>query len=356
LAAEWSARLQLLLGIGVAIGLIAATRLQPLNPDDLEPFRVYFYDLWWPPLLIWLSVCLIESGFAIIRISHKQTRAWTATFLITGLSLLALSQPALNDPSSQMLWIICLLLMMPANMSLASWLALKVFKLEALLPRLWMSRFLILISVSIGLLGGLLFCSPLWVKFTPFELILVSWLAQLLWLGWLGITLGYAGVRRLYLAWQAGTLKWTTLPKPTTGQSILLLDLIAIALSLAGLFYEVVRIGPGIAIITFFVAWTLLSELITDGVLNQLYQLLRRGELLAPESPVRRGWAAARTWLSNVVSRLSGWLKGLVSLNSVPVALVKTLVGIALLLANHFAIDYFAFIFLRQTTSSVATL
>src|SRR5574341_882527 len=51
-------RLPWLFSIGVIVGLMAVSRLRLLNPADLEPFRAYSYDLWWPPLLIWFSVCL----------------------------------------------------------------------------------------------------------------------------------------------------------------------------------------------------------------------------------------------------------------------------------------------------------
>src|ERR1700724_2828937 len=44
------------LTLGIAIGLLASCEFQNLNPLDPTPFCIRFYDMWWPPLLVWLVV------------------------------------------------------------------------------------------------------------------------------------------------------------------------------------------------------------------------------------------------------------------------------------------------------------
>jgi hypothetical protein len=113
-----------LVGIGGIVGLLAAARVVSLNPDDAEPFRVYAYDLWWPPLLIWLSICLVDSGLIILRLGHFLGRMDVASVLMAGLAFWALRRPEFGDPRSQILWSGCLLTLLPFSMGLAIWLTL----------------------------------------------------------------------------------------------------------------------------------------------------------------------------------------------------------------------------------------
>jgi len=44
------------------IGLLQVFRFQTINPADPKSLQIFAYDLRWPPLLIWLSICLIQSA------------------------------------------------------------------------------------------------------------------------------------------------------------------------------------------------------------------------------------------------------------------------------------------------------
>jgi hypothetical protein len=46
---------------GLIVGALAVLGLKPINPHDLEPLRIYSFDFWWPPLLLWISLCGLET-------------------------------------------------------------------------------------------------------------------------------------------------------------------------------------------------------------------------------------------------------------------------------------------------------
>ena len=79
LGAGWANRLPWLLGVGAGVGVVAATRLLPFNPDDAATLRVYAYDLWWPVPLIWLSVCVVDTALIVLRAGSTLWRWWAAT-------------------------------------------------------------------------------------------------------------------------------------------------------------------------------------------------------------------------------------------------------------------------------------
>jgi hypothetical protein len=37
--------------------------------DAAQPFWIYSYDLWWPPLLIWLSACFLDGAITILGVA-----------------------------------------------------------------------------------------------------------------------------------------------------------------------------------------------------------------------------------------------------------------------------------------------
>ena len=320
LAADRRTRLAWLLGPGLIVGFLAIGRiylsaLLLLNPDDAEPFRIYAYDLWWPPLLIYLSACLVESALSILRFHQGPVRLWVATALIAGLALLALSQPQFGDPTSAVLWKSFLLLLLPASISLVTWLFFRSPCHKLTRMRLWIRRGLTVLPVSIGLLSSIY-----WIWGMPLSLMMTSW-PWLLWLSW-PLLVGLGTPHQLYRAWCAGREDWQALPRPTFQPVILLVAIAVIALSLAAL-VSLVSINRPLALVGFVSAWVLLAEAIAGGPLRTISALLISREF----------WPALRTRLTAISAYVGSVVRALLSVNSWPAAVVKTLVGLCLLMA-----------------------
>jgi hypothetical protein len=308
-------RLWWLLGPGFLVGFLATSRLLPLNTGDAEPFRIYAYDLWWPPLLIYLSACLIESALSILRLHHRPVRLWVATALIAGLALLALSQPQFGDPTSAVLWKIYLVFFLPTSISLVTWLFFRIPRQRLTRVQWWTRRGLTVLPSGIALLS-----SVYWVWGLPLSPMLTSW-PSLLWLSW-PLLAGLVTPHQLYRAWRAGRVDWQELPRPTFQQGVLLVAIVVLTLSLAAL-VSLVSMNRPLALAGFVIACILLAEAIAGGPLRTVFQLLISQEL----------WPALRTRSTTVSAYVGGGLRDLLSLSSWPAAAVKTLLGVCLLIA-----------------------
>ncbi len=343
-AAAWPSRWPWLLTGGIIVGLVSTFGIQPINPEETEPFFVvYAYNLWWPPLLIWFGVCLVEIYATLLRIKNRWACRWLTTLGVAGLSLLALRQPGLSD-SLQVLWIACLLLVVPLNTILAAkkgfgwiWLVLPLpaalafsqlkLRLRKFKPWLnlgWVIIATLMVSSLLGLLLALIFGLWLWLEGEWFAenrifSVLFGVSAFGFWSGWLLLALGLADGPPLYQKQRAGILKESRL---TLRQIVLLGSLTFLAFSLTGFFY-LAAIDPSVALVIFFLAWTLLSEVAARGLFHQLWRLQREGKLFNKEGRVKFYRAG---------QRLSSGLGRLTQVNSIPVMIVKVLLGLAVLI------------------------
>lgn len=82
---------------GLCLGGLAATQIQVLNPSDLQPLQVYFYDMWFPPLLTWIVVCTTDAGLALIGCNERRERWGIASVVVAGLAIWALYRPELAN-------------------------------------------------------------------------------------------------------------------------------------------------------------------------------------------------------------------------------------------------------------------
>ncbi len=137
-------------------GISAVSRLSPLNLDDSKLFRIYAYDVWWPSLLIWLSLCLSESVSTILRLQHWTARLWLTTAMTTGLALAALARPTVGDPSTHHLWQVYLRVVLPISASAAVWHLLSPHGRGSARPELRLRHMLILLPAVIALFNLLL--------------------------------------------------------------------------------------------------------------------------------------------------------------------------------------------------------
>ena len=97
LKAERPGRLAALLFLGAAVGLLATMRITTLNDDETEAFRIYAYDLWWPPLLVWVSACFLDGAITILGVNDRRVRVGAFAALLLGLALGG-AKPVLRRP------------------------------------------------------------------------------------------------------------------------------------------------------------------------------------------------------------------------------------------------------------------
>jgi hypothetical protein len=325
-----------LLGAGVLVGVCAALWLQSLYPGNLPPQRIYAYDLWWPPFLVWLSICLLDIALTAVKVSHPACRLWCAMAVLNSLALLALSQPRLVDSHSEILWRSCLLVLVPISMSLVTWLFLPHFPpLGSFRYRL--SRVLIWVPAGIGLLSGV-FSLQAWHWETV--ILTISWSAQtyrtgmgsalpwktvasiasLLWLCW-PVLIGLIVLPQFLRGCHTFKPNWSILPRPTGQQIGFLIASAFLALGLAGLAYFG-RLDGAFLLNGAVVVWLLLAEAITGGPLSRLLQRLID----------RQQWSDTVLRVSTIGRSIGSRLGSLLSVPSMPVLIGKALVGIIILM------------------------
>ena len=289
LKADLPGRLAGLLFLGLAVGTAAAMRITrlPMGPgveDAAQPFWIYSYDLWWPPLLIWLSACFLDGAITILGVRDRRVRTGMFLAMLLVLSWRAQGRQAFTDPRSADLW------------SLAFYLA----ALGSLLLVLWL-----LWSASIGFAGALPRLRAAARGALPAAL--RQW-DRAMTDGWPGIS---AHV-------------WHGL-QPMAGQLLAVLALATIAGSLADIFYLAWLPHAG-ALVVLAIAWTCLAEVTAQGplrafvvnVVPEVYAALAR-----QESWLRQAWLLLSGHFAGPLSRLGAALRRLVSLRPFPEALMK---------------------------------
>jgi tetratricopeptide (TPR) repeat protein len=285
LKASLPRRLSGLLILGMAVGVAAATRVSTLNIEDTaKPFWIYSYDLWWPPLLIWVSACFLDGAITVLGVHNRRIRAGAFFAMLLVLSLHARGRQVFTDPTSAKLWD----------------LAFGISVVGAVILLLWFAW-----SASIRPADTWPHLRAAAHGFGP---ALRRELVRALNGGWAGIS------GRLW--------RWL---KPMAGQLLAVLALAMIAASLADIFY-VGRLPQAGALIVLAVAWTGLAEVTAQGplrafvvsVVPEVYQRLAN-----QESWVHQGWLLLGERLAGPVRRVGGVLRRLVSLRPFPEALVK---------------------------------
>jgi tetratricopeptide (TPR) repeat protein len=346
----WPARRRSLLATAAVIGLLAASRWLPIETGDTEGPPVYAYDLRWPPLAIWLGICAAGSILTLLRSGSRLSRACLISIFVAGLALWALLPPPLYDPGSEILWKGCLLAVGPLSVSVVIWLLFRWLNWASRPAPRRLRLCLIAPLVSVSAISSLpWFLRVRWPRIGDWlESPGISWV---LWvdrvspwvarLGWMAL-LSVVVARALYVTWHAAAGEGQERPKPTVAQLVLSLALVAIALSLVDLFYcysydlwnvDLSRTAPIVLAASFIVAWLLLAEMVGSGLFGAISRLVVAAENEAPQSPMRRTWGIIRGRVVPAAGAVAGWLAGFLSVSSVPAALVKTLLGLALLIA-----------------------
>jgi tetratricopeptide (TPR) repeat protein len=285
LKASLPRRLSGLLVLGLAVGVAAAARVTALNGAGTpQAFRIYSYDLWWPPLLIWITACFLDGAISILGVRNRRIRAAAFFTMLLVLSLHARSRQALTDPTSGTLWNLALAVAALGGLVLLVQVAWSASRRPADIGRS-------LRAAAHGLGPAVR-----------------REMARALRGGWTGIS---------------GRL-WRSL-KPMMGQLLAVLALAMIAASLADIFY-LGRLPHAGALIVLAIAWTCLAEVTAQGplrafVLNVVPDVYQR--LANQESWVHQGWLLLWERLAGPLGRVGGVLRRLVSLRPFPEAIVK---------------------------------
>jgi tetratricopeptide (TPR) repeat protein len=283
LKAERPGRLAALLFLGMAVGLLATMRITTLNPDETEAFRVYAYDLWWPPLLVWVSACFLDGAITILGVNDHRMRVGAFAALLLGLALAARSR-FFGDPMSERLW---------------TWVfGCGVALLIALL--------VLLVRAAPGGARG---AWP-WIAALPRRARLVA--AQ---------------------AWQQIVIEgWEdelTMVRERVSQEYArllgLLALVTIGWTLIDIFY-IGRFSHVAALIVLALAWTCLAEVTAEGplrafVVNTLPSAYEA--LASQQSRLGTVWSALRVWLGPPLRTLGGAVGRLLSLRPLPEGILK---------------------------------
>src|SRR5215470_10937631 len=78
--------------------------IRTLNPTDSPAAWISVYDLWSPPLVLWLSVSLIASALRAAWIVRRGPRLYCHAFAITLVALAAINQFEFLDPRTKTIW------------------------------------------------------------------------------------------------------------------------------------------------------------------------------------------------------------------------------------------------------------
>jgi hypothetical protein len=331
LAAGNRSRLALLLGAGVALALVSVSPLlvvDALNPQDPLSHRVYRYDIWWPPLLVWVSVCSVEAILTALKVESRPIRIWLVTAFVTALAYYALREPQpipldsgafLNSVD---LWGVILAILLPLNMGLGTWLSLRLRE-EHSHQRRWRRIGATLIAAVLGLAGA----SP-WFAIREDVLLYLPWA---IWVGWF-VLLAVVAARRLYRAWRAKTGIAPQQSRPLVAFSVLMLVLLALTLTLPHVAH-LSSTNPISVFTTVALGWIVLAEAILPGPLRPLAQWSLVQDLRSAESPLRHAWELTCTALTGAGKAGGRFIKAVFSAGSWPVALLKAMGGIVVIIA-----------------------
>ena len=289
LKADLPGRLAGLLVLGFAVGTAAATRITRLGTslggeDSAQAFWIYSYDLWWPPLLIWLSACFLDGAITILGVRDRRVRTGAFLAMLVALSLRARSRQVLINPPSAMLWNVAFYAAALGCLLLVLWLAWSV---PVRPVDVWR-------RLRAAARGSLPAMRRQWER---------------------AVTGGWPGISGQVWHWL----------QPMVGQLLAVLALAMIAASLADIFYIGWLPHAG-ALVILAMAWTCLAEVTAQGplrafVVNVLPEVFAR--LANQGSWLRQGWLLLEGQLADPLSRLGTALRRLMSLRPFPEALMK---------------------------------
>jgi tetratricopeptide (TPR) repeat protein len=276
-------RLAALLFLGVVVGVLGTMRITTLNGDETEAFRIYAYDLWWPPLLLWVSGCFVDGAITILGVTDRRVRVGAFAVLLIGLSWAAHSR-SFGDPMSERLWT-------------------------------WVFSAGVLLFLAFGVLvvraapGGVRGAWP-WLVSLPRRA---------------GLAAAYAWQEIVVEGWEDELTMVRERVSREYGRLLALLALVTIGWTLIDIFY-IGRFSHVAALIVLAVAWTCLAEVTAEGplrafvvnVLPSAYEALA-----SQQSRLGAIWSTLRAWLTLPLQTLRSAAVRLLSLRPLPEGILK---------------------------------
>lgn len=254
---RWPRRRIYILLLGLAVGVAAAFQFQTLNPRDPSPFCIRVYDLWWPPLLVWLMVCLSQWIATTISVRTPLLRFLWSLFCVTGVGFVPVSLGNrgfhYGNTSSDLLWKAVVLLGVPLLMALSPWVFMKTES-----GQYWRDR---RTRMAISGLAG---CAGLasawyWMNYSesPLPWFLRPWA---LWAAWIVVFAGWTLVRQHFGSFTVPRLS----PRGRFGDTIAAIALLLIVWSLADLTHFV-QLDPAWDLTLLIFSWIVLLEMIAGA-------------------------------------------------------------------------------------------
>jgi tetratricopeptide (TPR) repeat protein len=267
-----------LLGAAVVVALVIAD-IRTLNPADSAELRIAAYDLWSPPLTLWLTLSLVESALRVLDIRRRAWRLCAHAFALAAVAMVAAARHEFLQKYPAFVWGSIALVAVVASAGLAPlWMwSVRRRPGESGRPP---GRVL---AATVGwwtILGVVVW---MWLAFQARQRLVVL-VEQALSFGW---TLWAATLLAV-----AGWLAWGLRQPPILAREPVAL-LLAHAILAIGLF-SVQVFEPSLVTVTVFASWIILAESTADGALVGWVRKLRTASP-TPGTPLWRlaldtGW------------------------------------------------------------------
>jgi len=285
--------LWLILCAGFAVGASASFRMmRPLNPEDPSALHLYTYDLWWPPLALWVFACLLDCILALCHLRDPWKRVWLHSAIPAGLSIWVAQKQQwgfeLDDPRSLVLWKISLLASLPILVGL---LGIQLFfpiflKAKSVSPR----RALLRLTLAVGAVYLALLSGRIWWKEPNRLSVLTLWCVFSIGLGLLLFSSAYNSLR----AWRSRKSLILDLAAPGQRHELLFLLILGIvAFSLGDLLY-LAQFGPFIDLLLLLLPWLLIFKAAASG---RLYAAARERTVRGTTPSLIRTYHLVPNWL-----------------------------------------------------------
>jgi tetratricopeptide (TPR) repeat protein len=297
--------------IGIVVGVASVLSVTTLNPEAPPPVRIWAYEFWYPPLVLWMTLCMAEAGLTILRIGSRFVRAWVVANAIALMAALALAEA--NGVAMDL-----------------GWQAIERVAFAAGMGSLIVPILLVRIartSTRRRALPGRIFGMCAWLMATA------AILAPLVLPAGLLIPVVFVLYGFLALPFAASLLLNSTTidspsatPRPLVVRLVLLACVILISASLL-LPFTWQRLPPDLAPVLFIAAWIMLAETIAGGPLATLYVWIARDGVAAIHSvSVIAKHFARRTFL-----RVRQVFESVVSMNGLRLLILQVVLLIILI-------------------------
>ncbi len=306
----------LLVALGVLVGLVAASRVTLLNEDEPAAPLISAYDVWWPPLTIWIAVCIADLVVLTLGVGIVTVRLLAAMGTVAAVAIAASRQPLLLDPHSAA-WTYVVLIGVPFALIFGLWLG-----ASTLAWMVWVKTLRLALAVAaVGVLVSMAFSR---VRATALPMMTSPWAWMLmLVLIVIPVLVVVLAERRAPAAGRLGLPSLSLRRWLCAAAGALLL--IALALP-SGLLSAATSVSFALA------AWLFTSDVIVHGPISS--------PAGAPFDHLPIGtWLNPRVWIAGVAQGgpyLAAAQRSLASIVSVPTAWAvvgKGLLGLVLLIA-----------------------